>query len=80
MSTLRVSRITNANDDGAVEFSKGATLPSGQTIVNNSDQNVIEVNTSTGVVTATDFSGDGSQLTGMEGVSRANALGVIFVS
>ena len=57
MSTLRVNRIVNANDNGPVEFSRGVTVPSGQSINGN-----ILINTS-GIVTASTFSGVGAGIT-----------------
>lgn len=64
MSTLRVNKIVNLNDNGPVEFTKGATLPVGKTIEDTSGNNKIVINSS-GIVTATAFSGDGSNVTGI---------------
>ena len=80
MSTLRVIKITNKDDDGPVEFTKGAILPANQQIINSSTlQTAIEVSTSTGVVTATSFHGSGIGLTGLTGTSTGLALGLIFI-
>lgn len=57
MSTLRVNKISNYNDNGPVEFSNGVEVPSGQII----DGNVI-IN-ATGIVTATSFKGVGAGIT-----------------
>ena len=57
MSTLRVNKIVNYNDDGPVEFSKGVSVPSGQEI-----DGTLVINT-VGVVTATSFSGVGAGIT-----------------
>jgi|DEB19_MinimDraft_3_1074340.scaffolds.fasta_scaffold35654_3 hypothetical protein len=64
MSTLRVNKIVNLNDNGPVEFTKGATLPSGKTIEDTSGNSKIVINSS-GIVTATAFFGDGSNITGI---------------
>jgi len=79
MSTLRVHKITNAQDDGPVEFSKGAILPSGQSIVDENGQSPIEVSTVSGVVTATTFIGSGSLITGLVGASKGLTVGYIYV-
>lgn len=80
MSTLRVIKITNKDDDGPVEFTKGAILPANQQIINSDTlQTAIEVSTSTGVVTATSFHGSGIGITGLSGTSTGLALGLIFI-
>lgn len=79
MSTLRVVKITNLNDDGAVEFTKGATLPTGQSIVDADGSNAIQVSTASGVVTATQFVGDGSGITGLSGTQTGVAIGLMFI-
>ena len=53
MSRLRSDRIVNKAGTGAPELSYGVTVPTGGVVV-------------TGVVTATSFSGDGSQLSGID--------------
>jgi len=58
MSTLRVNQITNLDSDGPFEFSTGVTIPSGKNI--GGDGNVF-INY-VGVITATAFSGNGSNL------------------
>lgn len=57
MSTLRVNRIVNLNDNGPVEFSKGLQVPAGQEI-----NGEIVVN-AVGVMTATSFIGVGAGIT-----------------
>lgn len=81
MSSLRVNKIVNLNDNGPVEFTKGAILPSGKTISDSSGGSKIVINT-TGVVTATSFFGDGSNVTSIPGggatKSKALALTIIL--
>ena len=74
MSTLRVNKVVNYNDDGPVEFTKGVILPAGQSL--NGDINI------TGVVTATSFVGSGIGITtlgvpGESSTSKAIALTII---
>ena len=87
MSTLRVNKVVNYNDDGPVEFTKGAIVPSGQTIEGDIAINTSGIITSTslvvnngmnlsGIVTAGSFSGDGFDLTNVPGTS--NSKGIAF--
>lgn len=71
MSSLRVNRITNFNDNGAVTISKGISIPNNGTVVGN-----IVVS---GVTTASAFVGDGSGLffPGQLTASRAVAITLI---
>lgn len=78
MSTLRVTKLVDRLATGAVEFTKGATLPVGQTILDTSGNPNIVINSS-GIVTATSFVGDGSQITGLSGTPKGKALGLIFL-
>jgi hypothetical protein len=57
MSALRTTKITDLNGTGPVEFTRGATVPSGQVITG-----TVVINT-TGIVTATSFSGVGAGIT-----------------
>jgi len=57
MSALRTTKITDLNGTGPVEFTRGATVPSGQVITG-----TVVINT-TGIVTATSFSGLGIGIT-----------------
>lgn len=57
MAKIKVNSIVNFQDDGAPELTRGATIPAGQTLDVTGDVNV------TGVVTATNFVGNGSGLT-----------------
>ena len=79
MSSLRVIKITNRQDDGPVELTKGATLASNYSIIDEvTQQSAIQIS-STGVVTATSFSGNGSGITGLTGTPRGVAIGLIYV-
>ena len=79
MSTLRVTKISNRLDDGAIEFTRGAILPVGQAIVDDSGASAIEISTNTGVVTATSFAGSGAGITGLSGAETGKALGLILL-
>ena len=79
MSTLRVIKISNLNEDGAVELTKGAVLPAEQQIANPDGTNAIQISTSAGVVTATKFLGNGAAITGLTGTPTGRALGLILV-
>ena len=67
MSRLRTQEITNYSGDGAVEFTKGATLESGYDV-----RGTVTINTA-GVCTATSFVGDGSALTNVGGASAVSS-------
>lgn len=58
MSTLRVNKISNLNNDGPVEFTKGVIIPSGQSIT---PEGII-IN-ATGIMTAGSFNGVGFGIT-----------------
>lgn len=74
MSALRTAKITDFNGTGPVEFSKGVTVPSGQTI-----SGTVVINT-TGVVTATTFSGSGAGVTTFGVVGEASNSRVIALN
>ena len=74
MSTLRVNKLVIANDDGAVEFSKGLILPSGYGL----EPESYKINSS-GIVTATTFYGAGTGITGLTGVSTKKAIALSFL-
>jgi len=87
MSSLRVNKIVNLNDNGPVEFSTGATLPAGQSISGDIVINTTGIVTSTslivngdmnvsGVITATSFQGRGIGLTNVPGTP--NGKGIAF--
>jgi hypothetical protein len=76
MSTLRVNKISNLNDNGPVEFTKGVEVPVGATINVGGGINV------TGIVTATSFVGSGIGITtlgvpGEVNISKSIALTII---
>ncbi len=68
MAKIKVNSIVNKNDDGAPELTKGATVPSGQAFTAQGNVNVV------GIVTASNFVGNGSQLTGLSLVTRAKVI------
>jgi hypothetical protein len=68
MSKLNVNFIVNKNDDGAPELTYGAIVPPGQTLDINGSVNII------GVVTATNFVGDGSGLTQLSIATKSKSL------
>ena len=85
MSTLRVTFITNKDENGPVEFTTGLTIPSGQSIDGDLSINTatgIITGTSlestnvnvTGVVTATSYSGIGAGLTNLPGTLTGKAI------
>ena len=90
MSTLRVTYLTNRQDDGAVEFSKGVTVASGYSIEGDTDINTTGVVTATtfevdnvnvtGVITATNFVGSGVGITNLPGTSTGKAIAFGFIA
>jgi len=72
MSYLRVNSITNSTLTAGPSFTKGLAIGAGTTL--NANLNVV------GVVTATTFSGNGANITGLSGLTVAKAIGfaVIF--
>lgn len=84
MSKIKVNSLVNKNENGAVEFTRGAVVPSGQELQINGDVsisgiatisniNVTNANVS-GVMTAVSFSGDGSNLTNLPSVSSGKII------
>ena len=69
MSVLRVNEITNLNDNGAVEFSKGVVLPSLTGDV-----------TVSGVCTATSYVGSGIGITVPGGATNSKIFGITFIT
>lgn len=78
MSILRADSLRDRAGTGAPELTFGATVPTGRTISGAGGINI------TGVVTATSFRGDGSQLTGVSGAGGGyfiqNATGISTIS
>lgn len=69
MSSVRVNSITNRSDDGPVELTYGADVPS-----------IVSGNISlSGIVTATTFSGNGSQLTGIPITTISKAIAFKYI-
>ena len=89
MARLNVNTITDRNDSGAPELTYGATLPSGSKLTVNGNINLTGVSTVgilsatnaviIGVVTATSFRGDGSQLTGVQSVDPSKSIALRFI-
>ena len=85
MSKIKVNYVTNKNEDGAVEFSRGATIPNGKTLTTNGNATAtgtvtvgtVNVNTATvtGNVSGT-LSGDGSNLTGLPSVNVGKIMAI----
>ena len=72
MSTLRVNSISGYDGESAVTFTKGLSVADGKSI----DTNSIIV---TGVVTATSYSGDGSGLSNISGITNSKGIALTFV-
>jgi len=68
MSTLKVDQISNKNDSGAPNFSQGIVVSPGFALTCSGGMNI------SGVVTATSFSGDASNMTNIPGTTASKAL------
>lgn len=68
MSQIQVNSIVNVSDTGGPELSFGATIPAGQVFTAGGDVNVA------GIVTATNFSGNGSGLTGLRIATQSTSI------
>ena len=88
MPRLRVNSIVNRSDDGAIEFTKGATFPAGTSLNVESNANILGIATvgvitathmTAGIVTATSFVGNGSQLTSIPTTSAGKAIALKFI-
>ena len=85
MSKIKVNYVTNKTEDGAVELSKGATVPNGKTLTVNGNATAtgsvtvgtVNVNsaTVTGNVAGT-LSGDGSNLTNLPSVNVGRIMAI----
>ena len=88
-SQIRVDSITDLNGTAATELTYGATLPSGSKLTVNGNINVAGLSTVgilsvtnavvSGIVTATSFVGDGSQLTGLQSVSPSKSIAFAII-
>lgn len=76
MSRIRVNSIVNRNDDGGPTLLKGATIPSGQIFKVESGVTV------SGILTASSFVGNGSQLINLSfpPLQKAYALSLVLDS
>ena len=85
MSKIKVNYVTNKTEDGAVELSRGATIPSGKTLTAYGNATAtgtvtvgtVNVNsaTVTGNVTG-NLSGDGSNLTNLPSVNVGRIMAI----
>lgn len=89
MSKIKVNSISNRLDEGAPELTYGAIIPNGGLVSAQGNVNVVGVSTigtisatsvNANTVSATSFTGNGSQLTGLPVVSSSKiiALKLIF--
>jgi len=84
MSKIKVNYLVNKNEDGPVEFTKGATIPAGQRYDINGDVSVSgivtvsQLNTTNmnvgGTITANSFIGDGSSLGNLPTMTHGRML------
>jgi hypothetical protein len=89
MARLNVNTITDRNNSGAPELTYGAILPALSKLTVNGNINVAGLSTVgilsatnavvSGIVTATSFVGDGSQLTGVQTVSVSKSIALKIV-
>ena len=85
MSKIKVNYVTNKTEDGAVELSRGATVPNGKTLTVNGNATAtgsvtvgtVNVNTATvtGNVSGT-LSGDGSNLSNLPTVNVGKIMAI----
>ena len=85
MSKIKVNYVTNKTEDGAVELSRGATVPNGKTLTVNGNATAtgsvtagtVNVNTATvtGNVSGT-LSGDGSNLSNLPSVNVGKIMAI----
>lgn len=85
MSKIKVNYVTNKNEDGAVELSRGAIVPNGKTLTTNGNvtatgtvtAGTVNVNaaTVTGNVSGT-LSGDGSNLSNLPSVNVGRIMAI----
>jgi len=92
MSTLRVNKIVNLNDNGPVAFTQGATIPAGKTLsgggslsstgaISSADVAVTgNLTSNSGTITATSFSGNGLNITNVPGTTVGQAIALTIIS
>ena len=68
MSKIKINSIVNQSDDGAPELTRGATIPSGQSFDVQGNVNVV------GVITASNFVGNGSGLTELSIATQGKSI------
>lgn len=84
MSKIKVNYIVNKNEDGPVEFTKGATIPAGQEFNVSGDVSVSGIATVSqltttnmnagGTISANNFVGDGSNLANLPTMTHGRML------
>lgn len=92
MSTLRVNKIVNQNDNGPVVFNQGAIVPAGKSISGDgslsstgavSSGNITvtgNMTSSTGTISASSFSGTGINLSNVPGTTVGQAVALTIIS
>ena len=73
MSKIKINSIVNQNDDGAPELTRGATIPSGQSFDVQGSVNVV------GVITASNFVGNGSGLTELSVATQGKSIAFKYI-
>ena len=73
MSNITVNSLSNSEGTGAITFPTGIQLAADTSL--NANSIII-----TGVATATSFSGDGSTLTNLPGVSVSEGIALSFIT
>ncbi len=74
MSRINIDKITNATDNGPVELSEGATIPSGKKISCAGNMNVV------GILSVTSLSGSNtSRLTNLPFVTLGKVISIALI-